>query len=744
MDKVAFPDDAPGTWQFRMLGSFEVTRGQRALPKLRSKTANALLAFLALHPGREFTRPDLAATFWPDSDGDRQMQNARRCLSDIRYALEGEEAKSNVLMSIRDHSGLKAASMHSDVGRFRELMRESANKKGSNPHDSLKEAVEIYAGPLLPAMSEYCFVPIRMELEEQYAQAVVKLCEHLCEASPGEATALGRRAVQCAPLREDLHIALIWAYIKSGMPSEAVRQFEELERILGDQFGEGPSEAAIAALESIPRASVTRVKVPATFDRYVVLLSATPALPFALDFAVTMNEHGVGVAFMRDDRSMGDWARGLERQIADSSAVVALVRPQDMESEALIEQCELAQRHGDIPLLAVSLEGTTLVGTPLGHSLRSAEILDASSPKTAAELILDSLRRPIARRRNEPTLELSGGSVPLDSPYYIERDADAELLKCMSGGEGVILIKGPRQIGKTSLTARAMAWARGHGYKTALCDFQTVNMSQLSSDQGLYRVVGHRFAKDLGVPFDWQGRWSDWLGPNDNLEVAIEHVLSQTEGPVLWAMDEVDRLFGQPFANDFFGLLRGWYNRRTLEPDGPWRRLTLLITYATEAHLFITDLNQSPFNIGVRLELDDFTPRQVADLNERYGSPLASEEDVLQLHGLTGGHPYLARRAYDWLVTTQGSISDLDEFAANEVGPFGDHLRRLLLVISRDKGTLEEVGRVIRGEEPDDERTVYDLTAGGLLRRGSPEKPLFRSPVYRRWLEARLPQTPTG
>ena len=168
--------------------------------------------------------------------------------------------------------------------------------------------------------------------------------------------------------------------------------------------------------------------------------------------------------------------------------------------------------------------------------------------------------------------------------------------------------------------------------------------------------------------------------------------------------------------------------------------MTLLITYATEAHLFITDLNQSPFNIGVRLELDDFTPAQMAELNERYGSPLASEEDVLQLHELTGGHPHLARRAYDWLVTSRGSIEDLDEAAADEDGPFADHLRRLLLlVVSQDKATLEEVGRMIKGQEPGDARIMYKLAAGGLLRRGSAAKPLFRSPVYRRWLEARLP-----
>ena len=50
--------------------------------------------------------------------------------------------------------------------------------------------------------------------------------------------------------------------------------------------------------------------------------------------------------------------------------------------------------------------------------------------------------------------------------------------------------------------------------------------------------------------------------------------------------------------------------------------------YATEVHLFIRDLNQSPFNVGTRVALEDFTRPQVARLAE-----------------LVGGHPCLTRRA---------------------------------------------------------------------------------------------------
>jgi len=62
----------------------------------------------------------------------------------------------------------------------------------------------------------------------------------------------------------------------------------------------------------------------------------------------------------------------------------------------------------------------------------------------------------------------------------------------------------------------------------------------------------------------------------------------------------VDRLFATPFGTEVFGLLRPGITSGALDPSGPWANLTIAIAYATEAHLFITDLNQSPLNIGTR------------------------------------------------------------------------------------------------------------------------------------------------
>src|ERR1044071_6110944 len=133
--------------------------------------------------------------------------------------------------------------------------------------------------------------------------------------------------------------------------------------------------------------------------------------------------------------------------------------------------------------------------------------------------------------------------------------------------------------------------------------------------------------------------WRPQRGPNPNFRRSLHREVMETSSvPLVWGLDEVDRLFDCDFGTEIFGLFRSWHNDRALDPTGPWGQLTLAIAYATEAHLFITDLNQSPFNVGTRLALEDFTLAKVADLNARYAAPLKTDAEVARYHRLVGGH----------------------------------------------------------------------------------------------------------
>ena len=204
------------------------------------------------------------------------------------------------------------------------------------------------------------------------------------------------------------------------------------------------------------------------------------------------------------------------------------------------------------------------------------------------------------------------------------------------------------------------------------------------------------------------------------------------------ALDEVDRLFNHNYASEIFGLFRSWHNLRALDPNGPWSRLTLAIAYATEAHLFISDLNQSPFNVGTRLTLEDFTVEELAELNERYGRLLAGDEQMARFRELVGGHPYLAQRGLYEIAKNKVSLAALERNADRDDGPFGDHLNRLLISLQQDQTLLQELrGFVLSGTKLSN-TGFYRLRSAGVLTGETVDDPRLRCNLYVRYLKKHL------
>ena len=138
----------------------------------------------------------------------------------------------------------------------------------------------------------------------------------------------------------------------------------------------------------------------------------------------------------------------------------------------------------------------------------------------------------------------------------------------------------------------------------------------------------------------------------------------------------------------------------------------MAIVHATEPHLFIQDLNQSPFNVGTKIVLEDFSPEQVAELNRRYGSPLKSAEELQQFFGLVGGHPFLARRGLQELSKAGVTMEAFEQSASRDEGPFGDHLRRMLVLLAKDAELSAAVRSVLEGRPGMSRESFFRLRSG--------------------------------
>jgi hypothetical protein len=294
-------------------------------------------------------------------------------------------------------------------------------------------------------------------------------------------------------------------------------------------------------------------------------------------------------------------------------------------------------------------------------------------------------------------------------------------------------------MGKTSLLARGMQFAREQGSRSAATDLQKFNAENFKTVDRLYQTMAESVADQLELTVDPSQTWDSRRGPNANLERFLrKEVLAKVDRPLFWGLDEVDRLFATPFGSEVFGLIRSWHNERALDPSGPWSNLTIGIAYATEAHLFITDINQSPFNVGTRLVLEDFTSAQVSEMNRRYGNPIKSDEELARFYRLVGGHPYLVRRGLDECARRKIPFENFEQQAARDEAFYGDHLRRILVMLVRDNELTEVMRGVLNGQPCPNSESFDRLRSAGLVTGHIPEEARPRCRLYASYLRRHL------
>lgn len=390
--------------------------------------------------------------------------------------------------------------------------------------------------------------------------------------------------------------------------------------------------------------------------------------------------------------------------------------------------------HPDHRFSSVAQFGEAFAGAHTGTI--SVRVSGFVNPEEAITDI--GLPKPVSALQIE-NLEPVGGGMDLGSRFYVKRNTDDDLNNAVSNRHSIILIKGPRQVGKTSLMARGLQLARDSGSRVAFIDFQTLTKKQLESSDTLFMALAQMIEEQLDLDTSPSEVWKPERGATMNFNRYLKNVVLSPElPPFVLGLDEVDRLFFCSYGSEVFGLFRSWHNARAGDPTGPWRRLTLVMSYAVEAHLFITDLNQSPFNVGTRLTLADFDLDHLRDLNDRYGAPIPDEPSLKQFFDLLGGKPFLVRMGLHELVSKGISVSELAELADADDGPFGEHLQRLLTLLQKDQVMSDVLRTILRGRVCQDMDSFFRLRSAGIVSGDLASEMRFRSLVYQRYLTRHL------
>ncbi len=461
-----------------------------------------------------------------------------------------------------------------------------------------------------------------------------------------------------------------------------------------------------------------------------------------------------------------NWAERIEKAINESDYMISFLSEHSVNSEMVIAEIEKAHHHGKTfgkpAILPVRLNFNEPLVYPLNAYLNPLQWAlwneEADTPKLIAELkqaisggklLADTATAVTAAGKmgeqeiptafaNVPlNLGSPEGTMPHESIFYVERETDGEAMNALHEIQGVtITIKGPRQMGKSSLLNRLLVDGQEKGMRTAFIDFQLIENQAMENADVFYKQFCSLLSWEFEVEDRTEEYWKNPLGQVQKTTTYLQrHLLKEIKDvQILLAMDEVERMFGSPFRSDFFSMLRSWHNNRAR--GGDWTRLNIALVTSTEPYQFIADLNQSPFNVGQVVELVDFTLEQVADLNRRHHNPL-TDAQVKQIFDLLGGHPYLTRRALYLVASQRDTFAEMFEKACEDNGPFGDHLRNYLFRMGGQEKAKAGLIQVIQYQRCPDEHIFFQLRGAGLVKRVG-DKVIPRNQLYADYFGQRL------
>jgi len=240
---------------------------------------------------------------------------------------------------------------------------------------------------------------------------------------------------------------------------------------------------------------------------------------------------------------------------------------------------------------------------------------------------------------------VTGGTLKPGEPSYVERRADAELYESLLAGEFCYVLTA-RQMGKSSLMARTAKRLEEAGVCSAIVD-----LTQIGSERGTqaasqwYFGIANLIHRQLGITAPLRPWWQerDDLPPVQRLtDFFRELVLTHCPGRVVIFVDEIDSTIGLPFADDFFAALRACFNARATELA--FERLTFVLLGVATPDQLIQDPARTPFNIGKRIDLNDFSPEEAQTLaSGLHADPGEAEGRLERILYWTGGHPYLTQ-----------------------------------------------------------------------------------------------------
>jgi TolB-like protein len=237
--------------ELRLLGPLALAIKGRELHRLPRK-ADALLALLALQPGRPIAREAVADFLWTDRGPAQARHSLRQTLLVLRRNLGGD-----LILAEGDCLVIRPGTLAVDAIEFEA-------RAASTDREVLVAAAALYRGELLENRG-----PVALRFDDwlavernRFAALAATILRRLAEAcaAAGEietAIAAAMRLLTIDNLREDSHRLLIELLARAGRRAEALRRFDAVAELLERELGVTPHDETIALVRRIRMDSST-------------------------------------------------------------------------------------------------------------------------------------------------------------------------------------------------------------------------------------------------------------------------------------------------------------------------------------------------------------------------------------------------------------------------------------------------------------------------------------------------------
>jgi len=260
-----------------LLGGFQGRLGASAPLTLPTRKSQALLAFLALPPGRLHPREKLASLLW----GGMREPQARGGLRQSLFTLRRVVGVDPSVLQIDGQSvALNPTAVDVDVVEFERQVAEGTPA-------ALERAAALYRGELLEGLAlqeapfEEWLLAERDRLRKLALEALAKLLRHQRTTGATEAalqTAL--RLLALDRLQEPVHRAIMRLYVQLGRRASALRQYQVCVGVLQRELGIEPETTTKQLYQEIlrqqPSHPAANVESPATVHAVPAEVSRLP------------------------------------------------------------------------------------------------------------------------------------------------------------------------------------------------------------------------------------------------------------------------------------------------------------------------------------------------------------------------------------------------------------------------------------------------------------------------------------